>query len=114
LAAEVDMLKIIGKRVAVNSKLAYELLGNVLHGFIAVDYFGNRDRSIRIAWHDDLLKSHGVANSLNPEDVLANCDGLYHFIDEFSPLRVLSEWLMQMKVGSQTIVVTTDMLLNTP
>ena len=114
LAVEVDAPKIIGKRIAINGKPAYELLGNALHGFIAVDYFGKRDRLSRIAMLDDLLKSHGLADSLNPEDVLENCDGLYHFIDGFNPLRVFTEWPMQMKVGSQTMVGTADMLVDTP
>ena len=114
LAVEVDAPKIIGKRIAINGKPAYELLGNALHGFIAVDYFGKHDRLSRIDMLDDLLKSNGVADSLNPEDVLENCDGLYHFIDGFNPLHVFTEWQMQMKVGSQTMVGTADMLVDTP
>ena len=63
---------------------------------------------------NDLLKSHGVTDSLNTEDVLENCDGLYHFIEQFNPVRVLTEWPLQMKVGNQTMVGTADMLLDTP
>jgi ATP-dependent exoDNAse (exonuclease V) beta subunit len=114
LTVQVDTPEIIGKRIAVNGKPAYELLGSALHAFIAVDYFGIRDRSIRIAMLDDLLKSHDVADSLNPEDVLENCDGLYHFIEQFNPVRVFTEWPLQMKVGNQTLVGTADMLLDTP
>jgi ATP-dependent exoDNAse (exonuclease V) beta subunit len=63
---------------------------------------------------DDLLKTLGVADALNLEDVLENCDGLYHFIDTFNPLRVLTEWPLQMKVGGQIMVGMADMLLDTP
>jgi ATP-dependent exoDNAse (exonuclease V) beta subunit len=55
-----------------------------------------------------------VADALNLEDVLENCDGLYHFIDTFNPLRVLTEWPPQMKVGGQIVVGMADMLLDTP
>jgi ATP-dependent exoDNAse (exonuclease V) beta subunit len=111
---QVDSPQIIGKQIAINGKPASDLLGSALHGFIAVDYFGRKDRSIRISRLDDLLKNHGVADALNPEDVLENCDGLYHFIGTFNPLRVLTEWPLQMKVGGQIMVGMADMLLDTP
>ncbi|BCG47924.1 hypothetical protein GEOBRER4_n2775 [Citrifermentans bremense] len=50
---------------------------------------------------------------LSAEGFLDNCDGFYRFLDGMKPGRLLTEWPVQMWLGSQLMVGTADLLFET-
>lgn len=105
---------VTGKLIPLRGKPSYEHLGNAIHGFIAVDFGGERSHASRVELLDGLLERHGVKGVVSPAEVLANCDGFYKFVESLSPTRVYTEWPLQMMFSNQLLVGTADMLLATP
>lgn len=105
---------ITGKLLSINAKTAYERIGNAIHGFMAVDFGGNKPNNDRIAMLQGLLFRHGVIGTVNAVEIVSNCDGFYRFVESLRPTKVFTEWPIQMKIGNQLLVGTADMLLETP
>lgn len=99
------------KAISQNGTPAYYRLGDALHSFIAVDHKRNRPVEERKAMLENLMGNFGVSGSLASSDVLANCDGFYRFVDGLNPLRIFTEWPVQMKIDNQVMIGTADMIL---
>lgn len=105
---------VTGKMLKLVGEPSYQYLGLALHNFIAVDHAGKNALEKRISLLQGLLARHGVSGAVVPADMLGNCDGFYSFIAGLKPIRILTEWPMQMKIGEQLMVGTADMLFDTP
>jgi ATP-dependent exoDNAse (exonuclease V) beta subunit len=105
----------VGPRLTLNGKPDSGMLGNALHNILTADLiapgYAGRHEVI-----EDILRRHGLANSLQSNEVVAHTAGFHRrLVEEFNPSGILPEWPLTLVLDNgQRMHGWIDLLLETP
>ncbi len=101
----------LGTRIFPRNKPDMALVGQAVHGFLAVDS-PDEDRDARLARAACLLDARAVSDALRPEDVVGMSDRLHAWIGERWPDACLKrEWPVRLRMEEQVARGWLDMLI---
>jgi ATP-dependent helicase/nuclease subunit A len=113
MASDVSKILLIGSRLPLSGNPDMELLGEMVHAFLAAER--KKPREERLAMAESIRECYGIS-ALTAESMLEASDRLQQFIAKQYPSLVSrhSEWPIHIRKGLQKASGWIDLLLETP
>jgi ATP-dependent exoDNAse (exonuclease V) beta subunit len=104
----------LGERIALEGNPEMDLVGEAIHGFLAVDD-NSRDEGKRLAMAEKILQNWNVT-AVTPENLVEASDRLRTHIDKMFGKDCVwrKEWPIHLRKGNQMAMGWIDLLLETP